>query len=130
MAFFRRPSPFSFNVLSPALSVSASVAPSSSPARAAVSSVDAATVTSTAAQLSVLPTERFMRVSSAWCLIAEAAGLLPRREFLEHAQEPADVLLRRRGCNGATPACDSLSCAGGGSQASAGLDRTKGLPCR
>src|SRR6266850_1866301 len=129
MAFFRRPSPFSFNVLSPALSVSASVVPSSSPARTAVSSVDAATVTSTATQLNVLTTERFIRVSSDWRLIAEAAGL-PRREFLEHAQEPADVLLRRRGCNGATPACDSLSCAGGGSQASAGLDRTKGLPCR
>src|SRR5882724_9368616 len=66
MAFFRSPSPFSFNVFSPALSVSASLAPSSSPARAAVSSVDAANTTSTAAQLSVLTTERFMLVSSSW----------------------------------------------------------------
>jgi len=36
MVFFLRPSPFSVNVFSPALSVSASVAPSSWPARAAV----------------------------------------------------------------------------------------------
>jgi hypothetical protein len=64
MAFFLRPSPFSFNVFSPALSMSASVAPSSWAARAAVWSVDAANTASTTAQLSILTTELFMRVSS------------------------------------------------------------------
>ena len=72
MAFFLRPSPFSFNVFSPALTVSASVAPSSSPARAAVWSVEAANMATTTAQLSVLMTELFMLVSS-W-LGASPAG--------------------------------------------------------
>jgi hypothetical protein len=55
---------YDFTAVSPALSVSASVAPSSWAARAAVWSVEAANMASTAAQLSILTTELFMLVSS------------------------------------------------------------------
>src|SRR5262249_55611386 len=99
-AFFLRPSPLSFNVFSPALSVSGSVAPASSAASACRLSGGHAEAKRTEARLAAPTMARFMcsilreRVQDRWRVLpsrARSSSPGPRRAGLHAGVEQQDA---------------------------------------